>query len=48
MILNIYDYEIYDHYNSFNEIWHMTFVAKSMLVDHDMGGWKTQELEKDW
>ena len=48
MIINIYDYGIYGHYNSFNGIWHMSFVAKSVLVDHNIGWWKTQELERNW
>ena len=47
VMLNIYNYEIYGHYNSFNGIRHMLFIAKSMLVDYDIGGWKTQELERD-
>ena len=25
----------------------MSFMAKSVLVDHNIGGWKTQELEID-
>ena len=25
----------------------MSFAVKGILVDHNIGGWKTQELERD-
>ena len=44
MIIMIYDYEIYDHSNFFSVIWHMSFVDKSMLVDHNISRFETQGL----
>ena len=46
VILSIYDHDIYVYDNSFIGIWHKSFVYKSMSGDYDIGGSKTEGLER--
>ena len=41
MLVSIYDNEIYDDHNNFlNEIWHVSFMDKNILINHDICGIK--------
>ena len=46
VILSIYDHAIYSHSYSFSGVCNMFFMDKSMSIDHDIGGFETQWLER--